>query len=116
MRICRSARGGAGPRRQPPAAAAPTAAAVTSRQVFARLRGIVLGDVESNTREGRTLTLPRISIPEKAMVVPAGPGAGPGGGPAPVHSATGARVGPRWRHFSPFPHKPGVAKPRRSWF
>ena len=46
-------------------AAAVTAAAVTSWQVSARLRGIVLVGVEFVTRGGGILIMPRISIPGK---------------------------------------------------
>ena len=45
--------------------AAPKAPSLTPWQILEHLRKIVLVDVEFDTRDGRTLTLPRITIPEK---------------------------------------------------
>ena len=45
--------------------AARRAPSLTPWQVLQHLRRIVLVDVEFDTRDGRTLTLPRITIPEK---------------------------------------------------
>ena len=45
--------------------AAPKASSLTPWQILEHLRKIVLVDVEFDTRDGRTLTLPRITIPEK---------------------------------------------------
>jgi hypothetical protein len=45
--------------------AAPRAPSLTPWQILEHLRKIVLVDVEFETRDGRTLTLPRITIPEK---------------------------------------------------
>jgi hypothetical protein len=45
--------------------AAPKAPSLTPWQILEHLRKIVLVDVEFETRDGRLLTLPRITIPEK---------------------------------------------------
>ena len=45
--------------------AARTAPSLTSWQVLQHLRKIVLLDVEFDTADGRAITLPRITIPEK---------------------------------------------------
>ena len=45
--------------------AAQKAPSLTSWQVLQHLRKIVLVDVEFDTSDGRSLTLPRITIPEK---------------------------------------------------
>jgi hypothetical protein len=45
--------------------ASPKAPSLTPWQILEHLRKIVLVDVEFETRDGRLLTLPRITIPEK---------------------------------------------------
>ena len=47
---------------------APAAAALTLWQILAHRREIVLVDVELGTRDGRALSLPRITILEEGQV------------------------------------------------